>query len=224
MGVSAATLTVCDGQATSSNVPVYGFYADAYLKCEYVIPADQLTGMNGQVITQLDWYLSSPATDPWSGAIFQIFLAEVNSTGIGAFYGTDNATIVYQGELDGSQDVLSVVFDEPYTYNGGNLLVGVYNTVPSSYRSASFYGENVEGASQQGYSYTSLDAVNGSQRNFIPKTTFTYNDEVTAISTMKAEDNGVVRYYDISGRYVGTSIDNAPTGLYIGSNGKKVVK
>ncbi|MBP3737444.1 MAG: choice-of-anchor J domain-containing protein [Muribaculaceae bacterium] len=46
---------------------------------------------------------------------------------------------------------------------------------------------------------------------------------LTGITDVKAEA-GVVRYYDISGRYVGTSIDNVPAGLYIGNNGKKVIK
>jgi hypothetical protein len=41
----ADELTVHDGTATSSYVPVYGFYADAYLKCEMVFPADELAVM-----------------------------------------------------------------------------------------------------------------------------------------------------------------------------------
>jgi hypothetical protein len=32
-GGVAGELTVHDGTATNGNVPVYGFYADAYLKC-----------------------------------------------------------------------------------------------------------------------------------------------------------------------------------------------
>ena len=52
----------------------------------------------------------------------------------------------------------------------------------------------------------------------------TLPDAAVAIDAVKSDVNGTVRYYDISGRYVGTSLDNAPAGLYIGSNGKKVVK
>ena len=52
----------------------------------------------------------------------------------------------------------------------------------------------------------------------------TLPDQAVAIDAVKSDVNATVRYYDISGRYVGTSLDNAPAGLYIGSNGKKVVK
>ncbi len=36
--------------------------------------------------------------------------------------------------------------------------------------------------------------------------------------------NRVVRYYDLNGRYVGTSLKNAPRGIYITGDGRKVVK
>ena len=38
-----------DGTATSSYVPVYGTWADAYLKCEFVVPADELSQMSGGI-------------------------------------------------------------------------------------------------------------------------------------------------------------------------------
>lgn len=46
----------------------------------------------------------------------------------------------------------------------------------------------------------------------------------TGINTIGLEDaDGTVRYYDLSGRYVGTSLDDLPHGVYIG-NGKKIAK
>ena len=45
--VRADELTVHDGTATNGYVPVYGFYADAYLKAEYVIPAADLARSMG---------------------------------------------------------------------------------------------------------------------------------------------------------------------------------
>ena len=47
----AEQLTVHDSTATNGYVPVYGFYADAYLKCEMVYPASELTDMVGKAIT-----------------------------------------------------------------------------------------------------------------------------------------------------------------------------
>ena len=171
------TLTVYDGTGTSSNVPIYGLYTDdSYLKCEYVIPEADLADMDGATITQLTWYLNAAFTSGgWAGANFQIFLKEVNSATLDAYSGLSGATIVYEGAIDGDDTELTIEFATPYTYGGGNLLVGVYNTVMgTSYQAATFYGQTVTGASGQGRDGSSLDAVTFTQHNFIPKTTFTY--------------------------------------------------
>ena len=168
------TLTIYeDGTATNSNVPVHGTWADAYLKCEIVVPADQLESMNGGTISQMDFYLTSTASAAWTGT-FQVFLMEVDDATISDFYGTGNATIVYEGTLDGTQSTMTVAFSENYVYGGGNLLIGVYQIVKGNWKSATFAGATVNGASGQGYSSGSLDAITFSQKNFIPKTTFTY--------------------------------------------------
>ena len=168
------TLTIYeDGTATNSNVPVHGTWADAYLKCEIVVPADQLESMNGGTISQMDFYLTSTASAAWTGT-FQVFLMEVDDATISDFYGPGNATIVYEGTLDGTQSTMTVAFSENYVYGGGNLLIGVYQIVKGNWKSATFAGATVNGASGQGYSSGSLDAITFSQKNFIPKTTFTY--------------------------------------------------
>ncbi len=176
-GLSRAqqTLTVYDGTATSSYVPVYGFYCDAYLKCEFVIPASELTDMIGSTISQMDFYASSPAEEAWTGS-FQVFLKEVEADTLNAYSGTTDATIVYTGTLDGTGSIMTVEFDNDYLYNGGNLLVGIYLTTTGNYKSVTFSGQTISyNCCMQGYSYTSLDGVEANQRNFIPKTTFTYS-------------------------------------------------
>jgi len=167
------TLTVHNGTTTNSYIPVYGFYADAYLKAEFVIPANELSDMTDGSISGMKFY-SSQTNVSWGNADFQVFLTEVNSESINAFEGPDNATIVYTGALSIANGEMEITFSTEYTYNGGNLLVGIYNTVIGSYVSSSWYGETVSGASVQGYSYSNLSSVDPSQRNFIPKTTFTY--------------------------------------------------
>ena len=168
-------LTVYEN-ATGTNgyVPVYGYYADAYNKCEFVIPANELSDMQGGTISQMTFYLSSPASDSWGSAEFQVFMKEVNDATISAFSGTADATIVYEGSLDGTQSEMTIEFTPEYQYQGGNLLVGIYQTETGSYKSATFTGAEVSGASISGYSYSSFDAISATQRNFVPKTTFTY--------------------------------------------------
>jgi hypothetical protein len=100
----------------------------------------------------------------------------VDNTSISSYYGPSDATIVYEGSLDGTQSTMDVVFSTPYTYNGGNLLVGFYNTVKGSsyFIDATFSGETVSGACIAGYNNSSLGNVGASQKSFIPKTKFTF--------------------------------------------------
>ena len=194
--VVAGELTVHDGTATNGYVPVYGFYADAYLKSEMVYPAAELSDMANGTINSMKFYLSSPATDSWGSAYFQVFLSEVSSTSINSFYGP--GTIVYEGPLDGTQSEMTINFDTPYQYNGGNLLVGVYNIAEGTYKSCSFVGEAVNGASFQGYSYTSLDAVSGSQRDFLPKTTFGYTTSGEEVVVEIGDGTSTYYYYPVN--------------------------
>ena len=159
----AQTLTVHDGTATNGNVPVYGFYADAYNKCEMVYPADELGEMAGGMINSMTFYASQSSVS-W-GASFQVFLAEVEAATISAFAGP--GTVVYEGSLSISGGEMVVTFDTPYAYAGGNLLVGVYQTSTGSYITSTWYGESVTGASGSGYNYSSLASCSFGQKNFL---------------------------------------------------------
>ncbi|MCQ2280299.1 MAG: fibronectin type III domain-containing protein, partial [Bacteroidales bacterium] len=166
--------TVYDGTNTSGYVPVYGYYCDDYLKCEYVIPADHLTAINGSTISALKFYSSTTSAN-WGIANFRVFLKEVASPTISAFSGYADATEVYMGSLSISGNEMVVNFTTNYTYNGGNLLIGFYNETEGSYSSAYFYGKTISGSSVQGNG-SSLSSITASQRNFIPKTTFTVDE------------------------------------------------
>lgn len=180
-------------------VPVDGWNVNNYQKSEFVIPAAQLEAMDGGTISKMTFYMQTPADKVWPGN-FQVFLKEVNSTTISEFYGTSEATIVYTGPLDATGSTLTITFNQGnYTYNGGNLLVGVYHIeTGSGYAFTYFYGETVTGASVQGYSSSSLESVTASQQNSIPKTTFTYTPgsvakpatlEATSVTTNSATLN-----------------------------------
>ena len=172
--LKASELTIYENATgTSDYVPVYGTWADAYLKCEFVVPADELSALNGGTISRMSFYLTSSAATAWTGT-FQVFLQEVTDATISAYYGPDNATVVYEGTLDATGETMDVEFTTNYTYNGGNLLIGVYQTVSGIWKSATFAGAEVTGACVQGYSSSSLDGVSTTQRNFVPKMTFEY--------------------------------------------------
>lgn len=181
--LEAYGLTVHDGTETNQYVPLYGWYCDNYQKNEFVMPATELTAMSGKFITSMRFYLSSKAGNVWNGT-FRVFMKEIEATTLSSYQGTDGATIVYEGSLDGTQDIMTVNFTTPYAYNGGNLLIGIYKTTRDNSPKAEFYGQSVTGASIGGYDYNSLDAVDVNQRNFLPKTTFWYE------SRLELADNG----------------------------------
>ena len=169
------TLTFYDGEATNAYVPVYGFYADAYNKCEYIMPSDDLSELTGATLTKMTWYLAASAEAVWGGN-FQVYLKEVDANACGnAFMGTDGATLVFEGPLDGTGSTIEIEFANPYTYEGGNLLVCVYQVEKGTYKSATFAGVDAPGAALSNYSYTSLEAITtANARNFLPKTTFEF--------------------------------------------------
>ena len=171
----AGILTVYDGNATSSFVPVYGLYADAYNKCQMIMPASELSDMVEGTISKLTWYLASPAVAPWGG-YFQIYLSEVSQTTLPSltFLDISGATLVYEGDLDGTGETMEIEFTQDYTYGGGNLLISVFEPETGHWKAATFAGTTVEGASTSGYSYSAFEECIATQRNFLPKTTFTY--------------------------------------------------
>ena len=173
------TLTVADGTATNSTVPVYGLWADDYTRSQMIYPANMIAAavttsdMTNGSITGLDFYPSSPASAAWTGT-FVVKMMEVSATTLSAWEDVTTATTVYTGALDGTGSTMTITFDSPYTYNGGNLLIEITETTPANYSSCSFYGIDATGASSGGYSSSGVTGVAFSQKNFLPKVTFTY--------------------------------------------------
>ena len=172
-------LTVFDGTDENQYIPMYGYYFDDYTKSECIIPASALTVMNGCAITAITFYPSDVSSRDWSGSEQTVFLKEVSGTTLGGSYsGTSGATIVKQAllEMPVAGTAYTITFDAPYTYNGGNLLIGVYNTDDGSYNQVYWYGTSnlTSGVSAYGYNGSSLNSVSYNAQTFLPKTTFTY--------------------------------------------------
>ena len=179
----------------STYVPLYGYDAHRYQKCEIIYPANSLEDLKGKSISQMDFYLYVKATEEW-GATFKVYLKEVDQSAFPSenpsYIGFSDGDLVYEGPLSGTGDTMSVVFNKKtYIYQGNNLLVGVYLTEKGTYNTARFYGTVVTNASLHGVSSNSIDKVSKVQRNFIPQTTFSYSstgEELAAPTTLNAYD------------------------------------
>ncbi|MBO5553178.1 MAG: fibronectin type III domain-containing protein, partial [Paludibacteraceae bacterium] len=172
-------VTVADGTNKNACVPLYGNWADAYQHFQVIYPAADLAEMTGKQITSMKFYIASTSTvsKVWNGT-FKIRLAETESTYFtGAFINITSAP-VYTGSLDGRTREVLITFTEAYTYNGGNLLFDLQDeTSGDNYNDASFLGVGQGYNSAVGnYSSTGVAAVTATNRAFIPKTTFTYED------------------------------------------------
>ena len=171
MARAQSELTVCDGTNSNSNVPFYGLYVDTQgAASECVIPSDELEDMTGGQITAMKFYIKTAAGAAWTGT-HQVYLGEVNATTLTGITGPSAFTVVRTASFDATGTELTVVFDEPYTYGGGNLLIGTYVSVAGNWKSAYFYGvtqtENTGWCRNNG-------TTTGSGVKFLPKTTFTY--------------------------------------------------
>ena len=194
-------LTVYEGTATNQYIPMYGYYFDDFTKSECIIPASTLTAMNGCSITAITFYPSSVSTRNWDGSEQTVFLKEVSGTTLGGSYsGTSGATTVKQGllEMPTAGEAYTITFDTPYEYNGGNLLIGVYNTTDGSYNQVYWYGTSglTSGVSAYGSDGSSLGSVGYTAQTFLPKTTFTYlqasNDPVAITVSANPANGGTV--------------------------------
>ena len=178
--VRADELTVADGTATNSNVPVWGNWCDAEQHNQLIYPSSLLTELEGKNITKLTFYVASKAAAKWTST-FTIGLTVVDEssiTGDGGYWGSyyhNSATVtpVYNGELDGTGSTMVVEFSEAFYYEGGNLLFDLTST-GGIYKDATFYGAN-QSATANIASHGSKTATSSSTGStFLPKTTFTY--------------------------------------------------
>ena len=177
-GARADEVTVYDGTTTNNKVPAYTYYFDDFTRSQFVIPSNDLDGIIYGTISALKFYTTSDNVPYTTASEVDVYLMEVDYTTMTALEPKDKGTIVYHGTLDVVAEdeggSLTIEFETPYTYSGGNLLVGIENTTDTEYKSIKFYGQEVTGAAWCGYNSSSLDGVTGSVVNFIPKTTITY--------------------------------------------------
>ena len=162
-----------DATGSNSNIPVYGNWADAGdATAEFIIPASDIDAMVGGTISQMTFFLNSPASKEWN-APYEVYLSETDETTMTGLIGHDNATLVFTGTLNGNSTTMDVVFNTAYTYGGGNLLVGFYETAEATYASASFLGiTTTENTAYFGYS--GYSGFTSSAAKFLPRITFTY--------------------------------------------------
>ena len=222
-----STLTVADGTATNEYVPLYFYYADANQHNQVIYPASELTEMQGKTITQMQFY--SNTTDwEWDGTC-GTWVVSMGITASTTLSSPDNSTSLTQVYTTGTINVTSgniiVVFDNGFTYTGGNLLVdfnytsaGGYAYDASTYDNILFYGENQAG--NAAYCY---DAA----RDFLPKTTFTYETPAacakpTALAASSVTTTGATLSWTAGGSETSWTVEYGTAADFTGAVSQNV--
>jgi hypothetical protein len=165
------TLTVADGTETNAYVPVYGWYADAYQRCQIIYPESMLTDMLNNAITEISFYLTA---SPSLSSTYEVKIGTCTETTFSGSFLTSPASSVYSGGLPVVNDMMTIELETPFTYTGGNLLVEFTTLSTGNYPNTAYYGITSSGSSVSGYNYSGVSSVSPSDRNFLPKTTFSY--------------------------------------------------
>ena len=155
------TLTVADGTVVSEYVPIYGWYADYYLRSQVIYPANMLANMTGGTLSSMTFYLSEMPTTQL-GNDFDVKLMEVNASVFSSqsFLTTTAATTVYSGTVVYANNQMTITFTTPYVYQGGNLLLDISTaSLDVDYAHTYYLGVTETNASLQGYNNSSV-AIN----------------------------------------------------------------
>ena len=184
------TLTVYDGTNTNSNVPVYGLYADYGCRSQFIYPASELSDVNGGTINQLTFY-SSTATASFNQQ-FTVYMKEVPNTtfATAALEDWSSMDVVYVGTIGVTGNQMQITLSTPFSYGGGNLMVGFQVTVwGTECPSISWYGQTQPSGTftaahnRANTSHTWSSSVD--RVAFLPKTTFTYEPAAAGCAAVK---------------------------------------
>jgi len=132
--------TICSGSGYSQGVPFYGFYFDTQgCRSQMLYPSSYLTDLAvGDSIYSLRFYVyynqdvsGSTTSVPSGMGTSTIRIGLGKNTNQNSYYGSSGGfnsatlTTVYEGTLETGSSVLDITFNEPYVYQGGDLVVDV---------------------------------------------------------------------------------------------------
>ena len=171
----ADILTVAEGTDEAQYAPFYGFQMDALgAKSQVIYPADMLADMNGGTITEIKFYPTQAFGALGSGNL-QISLKEVEQDRYTSTTLVTDATVVGNAyPVQGNAEWV-IVFDQPFEYHGGNLMVETELIQVGSFKATKFFGQSFSyavGLAQ--YKYTWGTEYYYEAEQVLPKATFTY--------------------------------------------------
>ena len=198
LSASAETLSLYEHESESYFVPINSMWFDTPgNKTQVLYPAADLIDMVNKKITAITFYTDEDGVK-MDGGTLDLYMGETDVTALTGYI--DGLTKVGTVSISASAETeLTLTFDTPYLYQGGNLVFGNVVTAAGNMTMTYFGGEAVN--------YNSgvyVGNMNGNTefKQFLPKTTFTYEgggeepgDGVTTLGHANAlEDNAAFTF------------------------------
>ena len=189
IAAQATELTLNDGTATpvsfNEYVPIYGYYYDATNVISQIIyPASEIEAMQGTAITSLKFYIGNEYGNPLDGGTVGVSVGITEETQFSGYYPDPLTGLTEVAEITMTPGETEIVvnFNEPFVYEGGNLVVSTIIKESSNYASMNFYGEDKDYNASM---YRLPASGNSYAQNWAPKTTFNYEagEDFATIST-----------------------------------------
>jgi len=220
------TMTVCDGGYHAQVLPAVGLSHDEGYHNQMIYPASLLgSSMSGKAITSMTFY---PTTGQYtyngntytaSGINFyggSVTFKMANLSGSTGFdstnptYVTGTLTPVKTVNMPNSANTSAttwlIEFDTPFVYTGGDLLIDVENTVLGTWGRTFFTVDEVTGMYPGFVNYTVNGETQSAAVNYLPKVTFTYEDNNSPKLTAPENGSTVNVGESLNGASVSTTI------------------
>ena len=220
-GICTQEMTICDGTNTNSNLPVYGLYVDNYQINQMIYP--EITSLVGKKLTSMTFYANNEIGAKLASGTWTIKLGTTTATDFGTSTTIGDITSIAPADIQAvvtgyhfttGANTLTIEFDTPFEYNGGNLLIEFNETAyTSDWVSVTFYGVNQSNVTGFYSNATSTSTTNGhlssgAGQRFLPKVTFTYEETgpkiVVSPETLTINDSGTNNTFTVQGSNLGT--------------------
>jgi len=165
-------------------------------RTQVMYPAADLTAMVGQDIKAITFYTEEEGCT-LEGGLFNISMGETELDALTGYVEglTPVGTFSFTKNI-GEVTAVTITFDTPYRYNGGNLVFD--NIVVESTRAEYTYWTGIKSDNAKNCLVFSFGSA--TPRGFYPKTTFTYGDDTPEPQFLRGDvdDNGEVKIGDVT--------------------------
>ena len=211
-------LTLYDGGQQNDKVPFYAYWGDMEngTKSQTIYPEADLAALVGKKISKITYYNTGS-----DFSFTQNLIVKIGTTNQSSYQSYDEAIsngliTMYQAPVAISNHEVEVTLNQPWAYNGGNIVVALQLMQGVCTPSSSYYWTGASSSVNSSvYQYGPNNLSNAVA--FLPKTTFTYIDGDDSGDDIDPDDAPIddVLYVSHSG-VVKTHVP----AYYIGTSGK----